>query len=63
MASFEEARHHGYTQADMIADAKETQEQMDLLGCKDCRYGDSYHSCCSSIIEQRLDKCPFKKEV
>ena len=61
--SFEEAKHQGYSQADMLADARETEEQMELLGCRECKYGESYHSCCASIIEQRLEKCPFKKEV
>lgn len=60
--AFEEARHYGYSAADMEADMKEMEERMEHLGCEGCRYIDLYHPTCYGVIEGTLRKCPYRKE-
>ena len=63
MSDFENAKHQGYTAADMAADEAEATQRMQALGCFSCKYGAAYRAC-TTIIEGDYDKCPyFKKEA
>ena len=66
MASFEEARHQGYTTSDMAADAAEAMARMQDLGCGICRYRLGNYHVCRCVIEN-VDNvfvvCPYFKEV
>ena len=67
--AFEEARHQGYTEADMAADQKEITDRMEYLGCPNCKYGGRNSRTCESIIidESNIYRlgCPLysQKEV
>lgn len=67
MGSFEEARHQGYTAADMAADQAEYEQRMQALGCFQCKYGADLYRVCGTIIEDKdnvFEHCPyFRKEV
>ena len=62
---FEEARHHGYSAADLAADMKELEERCEALGCDSCSYRDGNYAICVRVIEdEKLYKyCPYKKEA
>lgn len=60
---FEEAMHHGYSEADMAADMQEMEERMEHLGCKKCKYIDMYHPTCNGVIQGSMAKCPYRKEI
>lgn len=62
MSDFENARHQGYTAAEMAADAAEATQRMKELGCFSCKYGVRYRAC-ETLIEGDYDKCPYRKEV
>lgn len=62
MSDFENARHQGYTVADLAADEAETTQRMKELGCFSCKYGARYKAC-STVIECGYKRCPYRKEV
>jgi hypothetical protein len=60
--AFEEARHHGYSEADMAAEMKETEDRMAFLGCMNCKYIERYSPTCDTIINDDMyQKCPYRK--
>ena len=66
MSNFEEARHQGFSQADLAQEMRELEERIDQLGCHMCKYAERSIKTCDNII-QDIDgiypKCPyFKKE-
>lgn len=64
--AFEEARHQGYSTADMKADKEEMEKRMQELGCFNCKYGADLYRVCGTIIEDRdnvFEHCPYRKEV
>lgn len=66
MASFEEARHQGYSAADMAADAAEQVNRLQQLGCGICRYRLGNYHVCAAVIEDKdnvFEHCPYKKEA
>ena len=63
--AFEEARHKGFSVADMAQEMKEKEERIQELGCSDCHYQIGFRAC-ETIIEddgETFPRCPyFKKE-
>lgn len=59
MSSFEEAKHQGYSKADMAADMAEYAARMTELGCYACQYSSLYHATCDNMIKGSLPKCPY----
>lgn len=60
--AFEEARHHGYSVADMEAEMKEMEDRMNALGCPNCKYIEWNCTTCSTIINDDMyQKCPYRK--
>ena len=63
MSSFEDARHQGYSAAEMAADMAEVASRMQALGCYGCKYSSLYHATCEGIINGELAKCPYIKPI
>lgn len=60
--AFEEARHHGYSEADMAAEMKEMEDRMNALGCPKCKYIERNCTTCNTIINDDMyQKCPYRK--
>jgi hypothetical protein len=60
--AFEEARRHGYSEADMAAEMKETEDRMAFLGCMNCKYIERNCTTCNTIINDDMyQKCPYRK--
>jgi len=61
---FEEARHQGYSAADMKADIEEQKNRINELGCLTCAYGESHFNTCITVREVTTlySKCPYRKE-
>ena len=61
---FEEARHQGYSAADMTADIEEQENRINELGCLTCAYGERYSNTCITVREETTlyTKCPYRKE-
>ena len=64
MSNFEEAKHQGYSTADMAADMAEAQQRLNDLGCPICKWGEYRSPACYSIFEDVTKiVCPyFRKE-
>lgn len=65
MAEFEEARHQGFSKADMAQEAKEQTDRCKALGCESCIYRDRNANACMKIIMETIlyPKCPYRKEA
>ena len=64
--AFEEAKHHGYSAADMAADMQEIKDRMEMLGCPICKYRNLTSHTCDAVIKDELGiykcGCPFWKK-
>lgn len=60
----EEARHQGYSAADMAAEMKEREKRMQDLGCFTCKYQQKGFATCEVILngEDTYPRCPYRKE-
>ena len=63
MSSFEEARFHGYSIGDLIADEAEATQRMQAMGCFSCKYGKDLRRTCEAVLEGGYKKCPYRKAV
>ena len=63
--AFEDARHQGYSAADMAADMAEKMARCQALGCLTCAYKDRISATCDYIIDQETiyEHCPYRKEA
>ena len=61
MSSFEEARHQGYSAAEMAADIAEQEKRAKDLGCFKCKWGELYSPSCDSIRGGVKVLCPYFK--
>lgn len=64
MGSFEEARHQGYSEADMAADMEEAEIRATQLGCQRCKYQTSGSASCERVFlqEDLYRTCPYFKQ-
>ena len=60
----EEARHQGYSAADMAAEMQEREKRMQDLGCFTCKYQQKGFATCEVILngEDTYPRCPYRKE-
>lgn len=67
MNNFEDARHQGFSRADMAQEMREMELRLESLGCHLCKYGQRSIRTCDTIIEDAdgiYPTCPyFKKEA
>ena len=58
---FEDARHHGYSRADMAQEMEELERRMHGLGCDRCHHGDEISPICEVIINhpEKFFSCGF----
>ena len=61
---FEDAKHQGYSAADMASDVAEQMARYQELGCMSCIYAERYSNTCLTIRENAdtYTKCPYRKE-
>lgn len=64
MSNFEEARHQGFSQADMAQEEEEITKKMNSFGCHRCNWGMSFSLLCDVTLKStsKMDECPFFKD-
>ena len=66
MSNFEDAKHQGFSRADMAQEMAEKEKRMQELGCPTCRYKESKYMVCDTVLElsDRFNGiCPYFREV
>lgn len=51
MSNFEDAKHQGFSRADMAQEMDEKEKRMQELGCDKCRYEKDNYMACDTVIE------------
>ena len=61
---FEDAKHQGFSRADMAQEMAEKEKRMQELGCPKCRYKNKGYMTCETVIELSDTfggKCPYNR--
>ena len=66
MSNFEDAKHQGFSKADMAQDMAEKEKRIKELGCDKCRYKERLSVTCNTVIDlsdRFKGICPYFREV